>query len=185
MMEIANDILKRAAAGDTDAFEEIYKASAGYVLNVAYRILGTREDAEEAAQDVFLIIYRKLKDFRFDASFKTWIYRITVNVSINSAKRSNKIRNRTVEFREELAVFEQANQMREVNKEFHEKVIASLLGVLNPDQRACLVLRSVEKLSYQEIAETLDVNINTVRTRIKRARESLLAIRKEVVNNAM
>lgn len=184
-MDIANDTVKRAAAGDTDAFEEIYKASAGYVLNVAYRVLGAREDAEEVAQDVFLIIHKKLKDFRFDASFKTWIYRITVNVSINHAKRSNKTRNRTVEFKEELVVSEQANQTREADKEFHEKMVAGLLSVLNPDQRACLVLRSVEKLSYQEIAETLDININTVRTRIKRARESLLAARKEVMNNAM
>src|SRR3989338_1496926 len=184
-MDISNDIVKRAAAGDPDAFEEIYKASAGYVLNVAYRVLGAREDAEEVTQDVFLIIHRKLKDFLFDAAFKTWVYRITVNVSINYAKKSNKARNRTVEFKEELAVCEQANQTREADQELHEKVVAGLLGVLNPDQRACLVLRSVEKLSYQEIAETLDININTVRTRIKRAREALLAVRKEVMNNVL
>lgn len=184
-MDIPNDIVKRAAAGDPGAFEEIYKASAGYVLNVAYRVLGAREDAEEVTQDVFLIIHRKLKDFRFDAAFKTWVYRITVNVSINHAKKSNKARGRTVEFKEELAGGEQANQTREADQEFHEKVVAGLLGVLNPDQRACLVLRSVEKLSYQEIAETLDININTVRTRIKRARETLLAARKEVMNDVL
>ena len=184
-MDIADDIVKRAAVGDLEAFEEIYKASAGYVLNVAYRVLGAREDAEEVTQDVFLIIHRKLKDFRFEANFKTWVYRITVNVSINYAKRSNKVRHRTVELKEGLAVSEQANQLREADKEFHERIVENLLSVLNPDQRACLVLRSVEKLSYQEIAEALNININTVRTRIKRARESLLAARKEVVNNAL
>ena len=184
-MEISRELISQAAECDHEAFEKIYKTCAGYVLNVAYRIVSVQEDAEEVTQDVFLILYRKLRDFRFDSSFKTWVYRITVNTSINHVKRTNKERNRRVEYKEELTVFEQANQMREVNKEFHEKVVASLFSILNPDQRACLVLRSVENLSYQEIAAALNVNINTVRTRIKRAREALLSIRKEVVNDAM
>ena len=63
-MDISRDLVSRAAEGDHGAFEEIYKICGGYVLNVAYRIVGFREDAEEVAQDVFLIIHRKLKEFR-------------------------------------------------------------------------------------------------------------------------
>jgi RNA polymerase sigma-70 factor (ECF subfamily) len=136
-------------------------------------------------QDVFLIIHRKLKDFRFDASFKTWLYRVVVNASINYAKRVGKERSRRAEYTEGLTAAIQANKSHAADKEYHEEIILVLLGTLNPDQRACLTLRSVEQLSYQEIADTLNININTVRTRIKRAREALLAKRNEVMNNAL
>jgi RNA polymerase sigma-70 factor (ECF subfamily) len=72
-----------------------------------------------------------------------------------------------------------------IEEEQHEKVISTLLEALNPDQRACIVLRNIEGLSYQEIAESLNININTVRTRLKRAREKLIALRKEMVKNEM
>ena len=75
--------------------------------------------------------------------------------------------------------------MKNIEKEQQEKVISTLLKALNPDQRACVVLRSIEGLSYQEIAESLNININTVRSRLKRARETLLALRKEMVQNEL
>ena len=90
MEEIAKDILIRASQGDTQAFEDVYKASSGFVYNVALRIVNNREDALEVAQDVFMIIYHKLKTFRFESSFKTWAYRITANSAINFAKKSSR-----------------------------------------------------------------------------------------------
>lgn len=186
MNTIANDVISAAAQGDRAAFETIYKTCCGYVYNVAYRVVGNQEDAQEVTQDVFLIIYRKLDIFRFDSAFKTWVYRITVNTAINYAKKMSKHRKKTVEFDEAYMVSGQSNEVEEQSdKQFNQNVAASLLNLLNPDQRACIVLRSVEGLSYQEIAETLKININTVRTRIKRAREALLALRKKVVKNAM
>jgi len=186
MNEITRNLINQAADGDRESFEEIYKACSGYVYNVVYRILGNQQSAEEATQDVFLIIYRKLSTFRFASSFKTWVYRIAVNISINYVKRMNKERNRTVEFKEELFVTQQPNPIEQKgNKQFSDNVVTALLDRLNPDQRACIVLRSIQGLSYQEISETLNVNINTVRTRLKRARITLLALKNEVVRNAM
>jgi len=73
----------------------------------------------------------------------------------------------------------------EIEREQHEKIISTLLEALSPNQRVCIVLRSIEGLSYQEIAESLNININTVRSRLKRAREKLIALRKEMVENEM
>ena len=72
-----------------------------------------------------------------------------------------------------------------IEREQQEKTISTLLDALSPDQRVCIILRSIEGLSYQEIAESLNININTVRSRLKRAREKLMDLRKEMVKNEM
>lgn len=181
MQEITQDILTSAAQGDLTAFETIYKGSSSFVYNVAYRVLGNKEDAQELTQEVFLTVHHKLKEFRFESSFKTWVYRITVNQAINMAKKIAKTRDKTIPYDEQVeppAIVGDVQSRAE--KEYNDKVIENLLNAINPDQRACVVLRNIEGLSYEEIAKALNININTVRTRLKRAREKLLSLRKQV-----
>jgi RNA polymerase sigma-70 factor, ECF subfamily len=179
MQDIAEDILRQAAEGDLRSFEEIYKAAAGFVYNVALRIVGNKEDAEEAAQDVFLTLYRKLSTFRFESSFKTWVYRITVNRAINLAKSRPKAK--MVEYEELPDTRQEKGEItREIDKAAQGEAIKELLSALQPEQRACLVLRDMEGLSYRQIAAALSVNINTVRSRLNRARERMLTLRKKV-----
>lgn len=179
MNDITHDIIIQAAQGNRESFEAIYKDCSGYVFNVAYRIVGRQEDAQEVTQDVFFTIYKKLRTFRFASSFKTWVYRITVNTAINYVKKVKKETSRHVEFNDEFSVIDRSNEVvNKAEREYQSNKIDALLKMINPDQRACVVLRSIEGLSYKEIAETLNININTVRTRLKRARESLLALRK-------
>lgn len=180
MQGISDDILIRASEGDMDAFEEIYRATSGCVYNAAFRIVNNREDAEEITQEVFLTIYQKLKGFRFQSSFKTWVYRITVNSAINYSKKRAREKAKAAEYDNGPWPGSASDEMeRKIDAEHREKTIASMLDVLNPDQRACIVLRNIEGLSYREIAESLRININTVRSRLKRARETLLAHSKE------
>lgn len=181
MNELTEDILIRAGQGDIQAFEEVYKASSSFVYNVAYRVIGNQEDAQEVTQEVFMSIYNKLKDFRFQSSFKTWVYRITANQAINRSKKESKTRNKTSAFDEQIdppAV--EADVKTNIDKEDNERKVEELLNELNPDQRACVILRNMEGLSYEEIAQSLNININTVRSRLKRARERLLEIKKQV-----
>src|SRR6202012_2453064 len=98
MEEISKDILVRASEGDMQAFEQVYKASSSFVYNVALRVVENREDALEVSQEVFLNIHHNLKRFRFESSFKTWVYRITANCAINFAKKTS--RSKTVPFEE-------------------------------------------------------------------------------------
>ncbi len=187
MQELPEQILVAAGNGDMDAFRQIYDQYAKFVYNVALRMVRHPEDAQEIAQDVFLLVHRKLKDFRFESSFKTWLYRITVNTTMNAIKRRKKFKTNEVPFDSEL---ERPSTMSDhvqdlMDKEYFGTVTNVLLEQLNPDQRMCVVLRNMHGLSYEEIAETLDININTVRSRLKRAREKLLSLKDEVMQNEM
>jgi len=186
MNEITDDIINQAAVGHRDSFEAIYQAFSSFVYNVALRVVQNQQDAEEITQDVFLTLYKKLGTFRGESSFKTWIYRITMNITLNYIKKENRNKNKTVAFDESMTMVESSNNIAStIQKEDHECYIQKLLDLLNPDQRACIVLRSIEGLSYQQISDVLKVNINTVRTRIKRAREVMLTLRKEVAQNEL
>jgi RNA polymerase sigma-70 factor (ECF subfamily) len=186
MDNITDNIIIEATEGNTEAFEGIYKAYSGFVYNVAYRVVNNIDEAQEVTQEVFLTVYRKLKSFKFKSSLKTWVYRIAVNTAIDYSRKRSRDQDHIVQYEENNNLNKTTDPVSEkIEKEQQEKTISTLLEALNPDQRVCIVLRSIEGLSYQEIAETLNININTVRTRIKRAREKLIDLRKETVKNEM
>lgn len=184
MEDIPRDIIEQAQTGNREAFEKIYRLASGFVYSVALRITNNRQEAQEVTQDVFLKVYHNLKYFEFRASFKTWVYRITVNTALNALKRVSREKNRRQDF-ESVANTQEAPDSTEkelLQKEEHQEHkarLGSLLQILNPEQRLCIVLREIEGLSYQEIAQALYVNINTVRSRLKRAREALLEASRE------
>ncbi|MDD3374537.1 MAG: RNA polymerase sigma factor [Candidatus Omnitrophica bacterium] len=173
MQEIAQDILERSAAGDLEAFESLYKVSSGFVYTVAFRVLHRHQDAEEITQDVFVSVYKNLGKFEFRSSFKTWIYRITINAALNRAKKNSKERKTSVVLNDYQIDSESYKNHQEQMEKDSSGLAQELLEVLNPDQKACVILRSIEGLSYHEIAESLKIKINTVRTRLKRAREKM------------
>ncbi|MCP4267615.1 MAG: sigma-70 family RNA polymerase sigma factor [Candidatus Brocadiaceae bacterium] len=186
MDNLSENTIIEAAEGSVKSFEEIYRVYSDFVYNVAFRVINNIDEAQEVTQEVFISVYRNLKGFKFKSSFKTWVYRITINTAINFSKKRSKEQSKIVGFNDKNEFIATVDSVSEkVEEEQHEKVISTLLEALNPDQRACIVLRNIEGLSYQEIAESLNININTVRTRIKRARERLIALRKEMVKNEM
>ncbi|MDD5136004.1 MAG: sigma-70 family RNA polymerase sigma factor [Candidatus Omnitrophica bacterium] len=185
MQNITDEILAKAAEGDIAAFEAIYRATAKFVYNVAYRIVYNAQDAEEVTQEVFLKVHKELKNFRKESSIKTWIYRIASNSAINYSKKMAKEKSRNSEYRDDADQWQAAEAETARRGQHQREVVETLLRILNPDQRLCVVLRSIEGLSYREIAEVLKININTVRSRLKRAREKLLAMRREVVKDGV
>lgn len=172
------ETIEKARAGDMGAFEAIYREHAGMVFGVALRIVGRVEDAEEVVQDVFVSVHRSLGHFQGKSSFKTWVYRIAVNMSLNILRRGRLARQSELRM-PEGAEFEDGRNTFEdrLAVEEREVRVSELLELLSPDQRACMALRVSAGLSYEEIAQTLNVNINTVRTRLRRAREVLLKAR--------
>jgi RNA polymerase sigma-70 factor (ECF subfamily) len=186
MLEIAQDTIMKAAQGDEESFEEIYRAYSGFVCNVAFRMVQDTQKAEEITQEVFVTVFRKLNTFQHKSTLKTWLYRITVNMSINYIKKIQKDTFRMVEYDETMVPDKAESEIQiKDNKEYHEGIIRKLLALLNPDQRACVVLRNIEGMSYAEVARSLNININTVRSRLKRAREKLLSLRSEVIHDEM
>ena len=177
MQEIERGLIVRAGEEDAVAFREIYRQAAGYVYTLAYRVVNTRHDAEEVTQDVFLKVHRSLSSFKFESAFKTWLYRVAVNTALNHAKKRSRVTTREVEeVFEDPATVTQPDATKGLMAEDTEKRLMVLLDQLNPDQRACIVSREIEGMDYQEIAKSLGININTVRSRLKRARETLMAL---------
>ena len=192
MQDIEKELIVRAGGGDMGAFREIYQRASGYVYTLAYRVVNTKHDAEEVTQDVFLKIHHSLGSFKFEASFKTWLYRIAVNTALNHAEKRSRVTTREVEeIFEDPATVTQPDATKRIEAGETEHQLKILLDQLNPDQRACIVLREIEGLDYQEIAMSLGININTVRSRLKRARETLMALgqaqlgQKEVTSHGM
>ncbi len=187
MQDIEKELLVKAGEGDMRAFREVYERACGYVYTLAYRVVNTKQDAEEVTQDVFLRIHRGLGSFRFESSFKTWLYRIAVNTAINHAKKRSRVTTREIEeIFEDPATVTQPEAGKRLEAEEVEKKLNALLNQLNPDQRVCILSREIEGMDYQEIATSLGININTVRSRLKRARETLMALgQKEVASHGM
>lgn len=183
MQDIPKEWVEKAAQGDREAFYKIYQQASGYVYALAYRITNRKEPAEEVTQDVFVKIYHHLKFFKFESSFKTWLYRITVNTALNLAKKRSRLAGREVECEDEaLAVLGSTETVFErVEAKEAEERLKTLLEKINPDQRACIILREIEGMDYQLIAKSLGINLNTVRSRLKRAREALMALGKKEV----
>ena len=187
MIEVAKEILKRASENDRDAFKEVYNVSAGYVYSIALRMIGNTEDAQEVTQDVFLKVHHNLKRFEFRSAFSTWLYRITVNTTLSRMKKYQREKPKPDEFQYLIEKTQVPSLLeKRIEKEDQDEKVCHLMSFLNLDQRACLLLRAVEGMDYKGIAEVLEVNINTVRTRLKRAREILVRnLRKEVKTNEL
>ncbi|MBN2097350.1 MAG: RNA polymerase sigma factor [Candidatus Omnitrophica bacterium] len=163
MQEIPKPLLNHVAQADIRAFEEIYKLASSFVYSTALRITNNRADAEEVTQDVFIKLYQKLKSFHFRSAFKTWLYRITVNTAINACKRRTPEMKRRADFELALQVEPAQPQSQPWEQKERENLLARMLALLNPEQRACIILREIEGLSYQEISQALKINLNTVR----------------------
>jgi RNA polymerase sigma-70 factor (ECF subfamily) len=184
MHDIPRQLIEQARQGDMQAFEAIYRASSGFVYAVALRITGNAEEAQEVTQDVFLKIHHNLERFEFRSQFTTWVYRIAANTAINAYNRRARDHGRRADFDAVIETHAAPDdtaaraEQREERSRAAER-LNSFLQRLNPDQRACIVLREIEGLRYEEIARALQCNLNTVRTRLKRAREALVAFSRE------
>ncbi|MDP3111514.1 MAG: sigma-70 family RNA polymerase sigma factor [Thermodesulfovibrionales bacterium] len=175
--------LKRFKNGDISAFEELVLNYQDRIYNLCLYMLGSKHDAEDAAQDTFLKAYRSLNDFKPNASLYTWIYRIAVNTCIDY-KRKPLLESlfRRSDTGEEV-VIEHPSDSPSPEKVYESKQIQNALQEalrkLSPKLRAVIVLKEMEGLSYEEIADTLDVSIGTVKSRISRARDELKILLKD------
>ena len=179
MPEIPDDlnIINRFKNGDVLAFEDVVMKYRDRIYNLCSYMLGNVQDAEDAAQDTFLKAYRSLNDFKPKASLYTWLYRIAVNTCIDHKRRPffESIFRRS-DTGEEM-VIEHPSTSPSPEKVYDSKQIQDALQEalrkLSPKMRAVIVLKELEGLSYEEIADTLDISIGTVKSRISRARDDL------------
>ena len=168
------DWIKEASQGNTGAFAELVRLHRMRVVRTAFGVLGSPEEAEDVAQDVFIKVWHSLKDFQPDTSFASWLYRITVNASIDVLRHRKEESGLNVEYssptvRPEEHMIRRANQQR----------VRNAIAQLPESARTTLTLREFEQLSYKEIADILQIPIGTVMSRLNYARQSLKKILSE------
>ncbi len=179
--------IKRLKARDERAFNELVEVYGGRVYGLIYRMLGRRDEAEDMAQDVFVQVFKKIDQFRGDSKLATWVFRIAVNLCKNRTiylARRHEAAQTELEPVAARAALTQAKGVTqgELERPDHlaegyqvERIVQRCLGELHPEFREVLILKDVENLSYDEIAEITGLPEGTVKSRIHRARAALKA----------
>jgi RNA polymerase sigma-70 factor, ECF subfamily len=163
--------IKEAAQGNSGAFAELVRLHRMRVVRTAFGVLGSQEEAEDVAQDVFIKVWHNLKDFQPETSFGSWLYRITVNASIDVLRHRKEESGLEIEYTSPT-VRPEEHMLRHVNQLRVRRAIAQL-----PESaRTTLTLREFDQLSYKEIAAILQIPIGTVMSRLNYARQSLKKI---------
>lgn len=172
-----NDLVNSFKSGDTSAFGKIVLRHQDRIYNLCRHMLGNPQDAEDAAQDVFLKAFQALPKFEPHAALSTWLYRIAANTCIDRKRRPVWESLFGITAEGEDLLHDRASDAPSPEKLYQaretDKALRVCLGKLSPKLRAIIVLKEIEGLSYEEIAETLEISMGTVKSRIARAREDL------------
>ncbi|MEA4823397.1 MAG: sigma-70 family RNA polymerase sigma factor [Clostridiaceae bacterium] len=184
-------LVARLQKGDDAAFEEFVSQYEKSIYTLALRQLGSPHDAQDAAQEVFLRVYRGIRRFRADAKLSTWVYQITLNVCIDMMRKKSR--------HPELSLVLPDNDGGETEMEqpdesyapepLYERTelrdeVRGALAKLSPEHRRIVILRDITGLSYEEIAGVLRLTEGTVKSRLFRARDKLAAILREGGNKS-
>jgi RNA polymerase sigma-70 factor (ECF subfamily) len=178
-------LIQRMRGGDTLAFEQVMDRYRDRIFARVFQLLKNREDAEEVTQDAFIRAHRGLDKFRGDASFSTWLYQIATNLAHNrywywfrrkreaSVSIDQPLVSDSTLTLEQILPAEEADPLdATLAQEFVDRV-SLCMQELNKKHREVLVLRNVKNLSYEEIADELEISVGTVKSRIARARDAL------------
>lgn len=187
------ELVKRCKRGDQRAFRVLVDKYQRRAFGVAIGILRNPDDAMDAAQEAFIKVFRYIDGFKGDSSFYTWLYRIVVNVCIDHCRKHGKMRpveyDETFKRRDEIEAVPLTANTRAMNPgiAFDQQelggVLQEAMGKLSENHRTILLLREVEGLSYEEIAEVMDCHLGTVMSRLHHARKNLQKALKPYLEN--
>jgi RNA polymerase sigma-70 factor (ECF subfamily) len=176
-------LVKRAQTGDLEAYDELVRRYQERIYSTVYHMTANHEDANDLAQEAFIKAFQAIKSFKGGSSFYTWVYRIAINKTINFLKQR---RNKTqmslddLDFNAEhdpdlVALISERTPRREIDlAELQEKLNAAMQKLSEP-HRLVVILHDVQGLSHDDIAEMMDCNVGTVRSRLFYARQQLQA----------
>ena len=176
-------LIRRAAAKDESAFEQLMLLHQKPVYNICYRMAGNADDALDLLQETFLRAWRCLDQYQFASAFSTWLYRLCSNICIDFLRKRRRQQTVPLTFEdadgeEQTYAVPDAQPLPEEQVELkltHETLAAAMAQLL-PEHRAVLQLRVVNEMSYEQIADVLDIQIGTVKSRLSRARNQLKKI---------
>ncbi len=187
-------LVERCRQGDSAAMERLILKYQNRIYNVILRMCRNTDDAAELTQETFVKIIEKINEFEGRSSFYTWAFRIAVNLTLNYCQRSVRLKHKSLDTEDDEHNRQARRELKEFltdescpdpavvtqNKELCEIVVQSLMK-LDDEHRAVLVLRDIEGMKYARIAEVLDIELGTVKSRLSRARSNLRKIMEAIL----
>ena len=167
------DLIKRLKSKDEDSFQTVFNKLKEKFYSIAYGMLGNREDAEDALEFTFLEAYRSIKNFRGDSSLFSWLYKILVNACYGKARKRSPTSSGKSDFDENIEASSLDKQISPAFSELDKDTLRNVISKLPKPYHEVLILRIFDNLSYEEIAEVLNVKKGTVMSRLYRARALL------------
>lgn len=176
------DLVEKIKDGDFQAFKNLFESHHPEVLNLCFKLIGNKVEAEDVCQEVFVKIYRSIHSFKYKSRLSTWIYRIAVNQCLNHQRKKKRVRffqldDKEEENRGELqeALINPMHDQPDISleKKEREKIILDLVNSLPENQRVVMILQRYEGMTCEEIAQVLNASVSSVQSRIYRAKENL------------
>lgn len=167
------EIIKKAKKGDQQAFQELVERFKAQVASIAYKMIGNYEDAKDISQIVFVKTYQNLERFDTSKKLSTWLYRITINASIDFIRKHKKHRHEALESVSGELKEKKSNVERAYQRNLIKWALKKAMAVLNEKQKSVFVLRDLEGLDIKEVAEITSMPQATVRWYLHRARSKL------------
>ena len=177
------EVISRCQQGDQEALKEIFDKYHKKVYRIAYGVVRQREEALDIVQEVFIKLFRSIKNFKGRSHFYTYLYRMVMNTAIDHARRAGK---QFISSLDEEGSFEPSDEIEKgperilLHKELEERVKLAM-DKLPAEQKAALIFRDVEGLSYQEMAEAMGCSIGTVMSRLHYGRKKMQELLKDYV----
>jgi len=175
------ELISRCQQGDQGAFKELFDQYHKRVYRIAYGVVRQREDALDIVQEVFIKLFRTIKNFKGKSNFYTYLYRVAMNQAIDYSRKMRRAPFLSLDQEEGFQPADIADRRPDhlaSQKQFEERV-GRAMGSLPEDQRATLIFREIEGLSYQEIAEAMRCSVGTVMSRLHYGRMKLRESLKE------
>ena len=168
--------VRRLQRGDIDAFEILVRRHEKTIFNLVYRMLGDYDDAAETSQEVFLSAYRAIGQFRGEANFSTWLYRIALNHATTRRKSAALRQKRFVAMDgSDLIDNDQIGPVETLEKKELRERVQRALSELEPEDATVILLRDLQDVPYEDVARVLQIPVGTVKSRLHRARQALKA----------
>ncbi|MBN1897434.1 MAG: sigma-70 family RNA polymerase sigma factor [Spirochaetes bacterium] len=176
------ELIKAFLSSKKEAFDKLVLKYQDLVFNVCFRFFGNHDEADDCSQETFIKVYKSMKNFKFQSSFSTWLYRIAMNTCKNRlasleyrfSKKMIRLDKNPDEEGKTIDVQDDTySPITIVERQEKEKMIQQAINKLPSDQKQVIVLRDIENLSYEEIVKITDLKLGTVKSKLARARESL------------
>ncbi|MBN2544248.1 MAG: sigma-70 family RNA polymerase sigma factor [Spirochaetes bacterium] len=166
------EIIKKIKKGDQESFNKIILKYQNPIFNYVFKMVYNIDDAMDITQDVFFKAYKNIRFFNFRSKFSTWLYKIAFNHALNIIKRKKNQKMFYDKFTENDSFYIDNGSKNFEDKEINN-IVENILKTINPVYRTCIYLFYKEGMSYEEISEVMKLPLNTVRSHLKRGRESI------------